>query len=533
MDPGSALSQQWKERESKLFSQKAETHAKEMKTLTGTPKIDPLSKKIADILTKRELESLGIRQTEPIVKKPTHVLPTPQKNSVSSKPLVLKAETAEPKAHSRKATPEMTIPQISVIPTEEEKKKSQENPLVNEEIYVATPGLSPNPGEKEDAEEGKPPKAEKVVTEDNVENIDKFKEELQREYPELGLNNSIEGSSFHTNELNELEEACKELSSEIHDTKNSQVIITEELMQDLAVNEKNQDYLDLEKKKNIEEISNKSECGDSQGKKKFEENYEENYLKSTEKEQITTEELLNFKVKSERKKILKNESSPSLLVPDPAGGFSKYYSLQEAQTKDLSGIQQSFVKARFLHSPQEAIPRTIPRCHINLMHCKSSPIYFSVRAPLDSRIKCENGVGLVHSLRRLLLKNLVEEDEKSENFYEKNLNWLKVRDEKLEEIRKSLKNKDLENCTFDPYFEKHESQKRLEKSGIFEYQAVNIEAKPKSPRSFTPKISENIQKYSSLSPADNLIRYDIGFPIEKFLKKAKPMVPYHRINFLT
>ena len=68
MDANSAMSQQWKQRGGKIFLQKAEVYAKETKNNTGMPKIDPLSRKVADLVTRREMEILGLL-TAPVPKK--------------------------------------------------------------------------------------------------------------------------------------------------------------------------------------------------------------------------------------------------------------------------------------------------------------------------------------------------------------------------------------------------------------------------------------------------------------------------------
>ena len=539
MDAASALSQQWKERESKLFSQKAEVHVKEMKEMTGTPKIDPLSKKIAEIVTQRELQALGIRPTEAVVKKPTHVIPKPQ-------------------------------PHISAIPYNESQErlrgidKDQEGsyPLNRENNIDESERQAESGDRKEQGHAGRHKKKSEDM-QNNVENIAKFQEELQREYPELGLNNSIEGSSFHTNELNELEEACKELSSEHHDTKTSPLITSEEIQIEEAKKEAAgaENLLEEIKKESEGEkaggegweskgngensggnymkidpdrISNKSENGGSitddktRGERIIEIRGEEKRLS------VTKIELGGGNTESMRKDLGNNSRLPGSKRPEE--NFTSRFNntgLQDFPSRDFANMQCSFMKASMLHTPQEELSKTLPRCHINLSTSQSSPLYFSIKASPDSKLKCGGGIGPVDSLRRLLLKNLPEEEERSQDFYEKNLEWMKVRNLRLDEIRNNFKDKDLEDCTFDPYFEKHESRRKEEERKIFEFRAVNCETKARdSGRSFTPKIPENIQTYSALSPADYSVRYREGFGIEKFVQQAKPMVPYRSINFL-
>ena len=196
-------------------------------------------------------------------------------------------------------------------------------------------------------------------------------------------------------------------------------------------------------------------------------------------------------------------------------------------------MQSSYIKSSFLHSPQEKVPKTVPRCHINLSNFAASPIYYNVKTDRECRVKCKNGIGLVDTLRRQLLENPVENITEPQDFYSKNIKWLKARNDKLNECKNSNKNKDLEGCTFDPYFQKHELQRKKQKDDNFTYKPKTFEGKMKGTQEFSPRIPQNIMMYTQLSPSVNNIRYDEGFHIEKFEQIAKPMVPYRSINFLT
>ena len=194
-------------------------------------------------------------------------------------------------------------------------------------------------------------------------------------------------------------------------------------------------------------------------------------------------------------------------------------------------MQSSFIKASFLHTPQESIPKNLPRCHINLTNCISSPIYFSEKVNSDSKVKCENGLGISDSLRRLLLKEPKEENKNPKDFYEKNLEWLENKNKKIKDIKETMETKNSNDCTFDPFYEKHKSQRSARNSLDFH---PRISAQHvRTPTEYIPKISEKILVYNALSPANAEVHYKEGFAIDSFLEKAKPMVPYRSINFLT
>ena len=511
MDSISALSQQWKERDNKVFSQKAEVHIKEMKENTGTPHIDPLSRKVAEIVTRREMEKLGIQPKESIIKKSSQKLP--------------KTHPKDPSKHSKKLDPVLAPAQAS-FPLEKplETLSNPKIDLIHSEIPITIPEKNfsiPNSSEKEINNITNPilKKEPEIINEEkkrsedmqnNFEHLQAFQEELQRDYPELALNNSIDGSSFHTNELNELEEACKDLSSEkIEKNHQSEIFV---------------DSLKVENRNLLDQVSNMAEYTNSPclGNKGI--------LNPVEFEGespiIPIPQVVEYENNT-------NKHSEDFKTPKKSEVFSKaskFVSIQELHHKDFANMQNSYMKASFLHAPQEKIQKSVPRCHINLTNCKSSPIFFSIRAHSDSKIKCDSGIGLVNTLRRLLLMpQNVENKEIPKDFFEKSLKWLQKKEEKLNEIRKNTKDSDLEGCTFDPFYEKHSTSKK--KTPSFEYKACTpLSYKPA--KSFTPKIPENTQTYSSLTPADFKIRCEEGFQVERFKERAKPMVPYRSINFL-
>lgn len=542
MDTTSALSQQWKERDNKVFSQKAEVHVKQMKHMTGTPRIDPLSRKVAELVTRREMESLGIQLPEPVLKKPSNdlIIPksTPKKDKKSKNLQLtssLKSLNPVTSPPNPVTLPTPTKPTLSDIkfPDSDPRIRSGSNRnstlTIKGNIEANTLTLTPISGQNSKEiqlmGEEKRQNEDKKVSEDmlnNLEHLQAFQEELQREYPELGLNNSLEACSFHTNELNELEEACKDFNSDDPYHKKISGISNENAL--------------FNDNQALDQISNRSVCdGSSIHDKKMnllEKEPEINEIPNLDKQK--NEKTLGLDEIPEQNKSLDQNSDKNNLNFSPNDSKTQLnQSFYEKPSKDFGNLQKSYIKASFLHSPQESAPKSIPRCHINLTNCMSSPIYFSVRVHPGSKIKCENGVGPVDSLRRLLLQDPVaKQSSDSNDFYNKSLNWLKERDQKIKEIRENRKDTELEGCTFDPYYEKHKSETKKKEESFEIKPFIPGNKKTKSTGSYTPKIPDNTQTYTALSPADNTIRYKEGFPMENFMRKAKPMVCYRSINFL-
>ena len=213
-------------------------------------------------------------------------------------------------------------------------------------------------------------------------------------------------------------------------------------------------------------------------------------------------------------------------------GHSKSFGVK-SESLDFGNLQHSYMKASFLHSVQDPVPKAVPRCHLNLGTNEVSPIYFNVRVAKDSRVKNPNGIGPADCLRKLLLKddgevNMTERPD----IYSRSARWLEQREEKARRFRETRLSSDMQNCTFDPFIGKKKKHSK-NKSEAFINFSVNLS---KSKISYSQKTEEekpkNTLKYVGLSPADSLVRYEKGVDREKFRDKAKPMVSYRQINLL-
>ena len=510
MDKRSDPLAQQKDRENKIYTSKAEVKTNELKALTGTPQIDPLSRKMADVLTQNELASLGIQPSEPAPKKQTFTLPKPSESK---------------KVVSKKARKE-----VEVLKARQESKVEEPEPTPQPESKEKTPvpELSAKNSKKNSEKYQDDEKKDEMMN--NMENIQAFQAELQREYPELALNEDAEGSSFHTNELNELEEACKDLSPGNH---------------------LNKDLNDLGDKVPADGIeggfdtkpSNNSPCLSI-------EKHEDMLSNKTEYEK--SKDLLSPKKKSTR---LINPHLPSGIdhVPQHSSLTDKKNAeLFEVCSTLLKGkteattvtsrtpdiirrqslkLQESAVKANFLHHTLSPVGKFTPRCHINLTNCKSSPIFFSFRVPSDSKMKSEHGFASADSLRHQLLRNLLDNEPAEQDFYSKNLSWLKRNNERTEKIRESERDKEVDGCTFDPYFERHEAY-RIENEKLDYKATLRPDLIKDSEKEFEIRIPENIIKYTALSPANNEVRHSQGFNFDKLLSIGKIMVSYTSVNHL-
>ena len=481
------LNHQIKDRELKLYSSKADIHLEYMKDHTASPYIDPVSRKIADLITRRELEVLGIKPTESHSKKFFKIPPKVEK------PLVLQTPP-EPEFQNKPVKPDFKITVSSSTP-------------LNAIFPVFNPTDLKVLDDQAKLLEYKRKKTQESLV--NLETLKAFKDELHRDYPELGLNNSAEGSSFHTNELNELEEACKEFCSEKSEIKGKE---------------------QCEGFSNLTEIASRVKTEPQEYEKKTEEIQEKAF-----KDEV--KEFENFRLGSEENDI----KSPTFLRSkmELSPGQSKFLSVHsELPTKDFYNLQNSFAKASFLHCLQEPVKTSVPRVHVDLLTCKTTPIYFNMQVGKDAKVKMENGIGPVDSLRFLIL-NETQSPEKIEpsDTYSKNMSWLTKKNERAKRMRESLDMREMEKCTFHP-FGKKKTKKRKRVSNFFESKFI----------SFTPKASvdlrdtsfssikstpRNLVTYVGLSPALSKIGYREGCDIGKMIEKALPLVDYKKINSLT
>jgi hypothetical protein len=146
-------------------------------------------------------------------------------------------------------------------------------------------------------------------------------------------------------------------------------------------------------------------------------------------------------------------------------------------------------------------------------------------------MKSENGFASADSLRHSLLKKLLEKQPEDEDIYSKNLSWLQTKDEKLKNLREIQKGRELNGCTFDPYFERHEAERIRDE--IPDYHAVMRNDLQKTSLSQVEiRIPEKTMKYFQLSPADQQVRHSQGFDFDKLLETGKIMVQYQSVNHL-
>jgi hypothetical protein len=486
-----------RDRDEKVYTQKAEVKAKEMQELTGSPSIDPLSRKMAEVITQRELASLGITP-EPVQKKQFFKIPD-KKKKISSLPTLEKSpEGLEPVL-------ELQMEEPVASPVTE--RFNSQDPI----HQPAKPVLEPEPKTPDVPKERRSLDQRDEILKD-AENIQAFQDELQREYPELILNEDGEGSSFHTNELNELEEACKDF--ELEEKK--------PLKNDFSIKEPPENSYN--EKKNLKELDISAA--------------------KTDKETIETTKTPQ---KKQSIRVVKTSiSSSSNLHSKKSSVFSVVNLLGNEVTANLKGKTEAstfasrtpeIVKkenfkqknAVFLHSFKGKISKFTPRCHINLENCKSSPIYFNQLVPLGAKMKARCGITSVEGLRFFLIQEVEEPQEMKNDFFSRNSKWLMEKEKKLKNKRKELE-KELISCTFDPFFKKHQKNRESEP---FIYKAcVPNELKKRQEKEFKVVVPRNIIQYQALSPSDQKISYNCGFNLVNIERVAKPMINYRQTNLL-
>lgn len=509
MDKKTDPNLQQKARESKIYSQKADLKTKELATVTGCPKIDPLSRKMAEIITQRELASLGVQTSDPIPKKPTFSI----QNYTS------------PKAHDAKSVKKTISDLMDPIKNNSDIKpdEPEPNPVPQyPESKDKTPLLQVNNEENNEKaeqnieiaqieEEIKVEVKDKAI--DNMEKIQAFQDELQREYPELALNEDNEGSSFHTNELDEIEKACKDLSPDIESKEGLNPLTPQEELQITPETKPKPPPI------NTDLTSNNTEYDSFQPEKPLIPNMPSRIDHIPQRSSLTDKRNCElFEVCSTLLRGKTEATTVTSRTPD----IIRRQSLK---------LQESATKAQFLHFNSTPIGKYTPRCHINLNNCQSSPIFMSFRVPKESLMKSEAGLASADSLRKLLLRNLLDNDPGPQDFYSKSLEWLQKKEEKLEKTRELQQKAGLDSCTFDPFFEKHE-RIRLENETL-DYKATIIPSLLPSPSgNFKPRIPLDTITYAALSPADNQLRYPEGFNLNRLLLVGKPMVHYASINLL-
>jgi hypothetical protein len=453
---------QEKSRKEKLYNSKLSRHMKKLKEHSSVPQINPLSRKVAELVTLKELQSLGIEAYEPPSKKTYYNLSTfaAALNSRRKQSEDLTSQIT-PKNTSQK----VTIPGLSpIVQVETEAKDSlflestekileiPQNFEKNTENYLETLKNESNVGEKSLETSLK-----------QLESINHFKQELQKDYPELPLH-SGEVSSFNTMELKELDEATKDLV--VPQAQPAPCVVS------------------------LPEV--KTELDPVQ--------LEKNPLKPTP-------EIFGRSSQTRQR-------------------CSKYQSFH-SESKDFSNLQSSYLKASFLHSTQEPVSREVPRCHLNLSTSEVSPIYFSYRIGKDFKVKTDNGLGPVDSLRRIILEpDSLEKPSEKSDIYSRNLKWMIEKRQLHQNLRNSLDIENMKLCTFDPFLSK---KAKPEEDSLFFTKSVSNRLEKKDFEVIKP--TSTIQ-YTGLSPFDGKLAYQSLCSSEKFLAKARPLVNYKQVNLL-
>lgn len=494
------LGYQLKHRDHKLYSSKAEFYSESLKSFCSTPKIDPLSRRIAEIITQRELEVLGIKPTETTSRK-YFQLPARTVKPIVFPPIPRKVEEFKQE--------EPPKPEIQITVTELEKPKKQ--------FLILSPvDLNPVHEQVCKKEENRR-QTEEMIT--NLENLEAFKEELHRDYPELGLNNSMDGSSFHTNELKELEEACKDSYSEKFEQKN---MVKENFKENKEIFP------------NLTEIVSPVRTEPNETNKVSENDLNQAPQESSKPSIAIHSQTKSLSIIVHRPPELKEIPEPSVISKkfEATPSNSKFLSLHsDLPTKDFLNLHNSYMKASFLHSPQDSISSHVPRCHVDLSTCKTTPIYFNVRIGKECKVKLENGIGQADTLRYLILneKPAVPKPE-AKDTYSKNMKWLRQKTERARKMRESLDLSELEKCTFHPFTPKRRHE-TFDFGNISFTPRSSVDLKNISLSSIKTKPA-NLVNYVGLSPAMTRIGYSEGCNVSKMIEKARPMVDYKKINSL-
>lgn len=515
------LDQQLKHRDYKLYSTKAEFRSEFLKTFSSGPKIDPLSRRIAEIITQRELEVLGIKPTESVSKK-YFQLPVKALKPIGFTEITQKFEEIKQE--------EVKKPEIQITVSELEKPKKQ--------FLVMSPADLNSVHDQACNKEQNRKQTQEMIS--NLENLEAFKEELHRDYPELGLNNSGDGSSFHTNELNELEEACKDLNSEKSEKKN----VVKENLKDSG-----------ETFPNLTDIVSpvRTEPNETQKTSEHEIN-KPAQLSPRPSNQLhgqTKSLSISLNRPSEQKELADPSSISRKFEFTPSN--SKFLSLQnDLPTKDFQNLHNSYMKASFLHSPQDSISSHVPRCHVNLTTCKTTPIYFNLRVKKDFKVLQDTGIGQADTLRYLILtEKPATPIPEATDTYSKNLKWLHQKTERVKRLRESLDLSELKKCTFHPFTprRRHDTidlgHKSFTPRSSIDLKSVSISSIKTKRTSQTiqtkqttqttqPKQSKqiNLISYVGLSPALTQVGYSEGCNVSKMIEKSLPMVDYKKVNDL-
>ena len=581
---------QIKDRETKLYTNKAEVHATAMKDHTSIPRIDTVSRKIADEMTKREIEKLGLKTKDRLGKSRLYQVPSSKKLKEAHKSLC--SRPGESRALAQGDCKADKLSQVSkraketkleIIVTNDESGNLVES---NAKSLIVRPEDLATVQELISVKQLKRKKTLESL--DHLNLMNAFREELHKDYPELGFDLSCEGSSFRTDELEDIESHSHEVMKEklelqvspvpylnteessrgaggtvqgeemkVLENGNSAglrdggvemregVIFPCELEEEVVHGKQNEVACDGVSGKCMTNIKKKKEAGTCKiMNKSLEKVKSQNSeilvkgLQSKANVQIEIPEIADKGKQKGKRSIKPMEIEESLSAISSRTRFecspthSKLISLlTEQATIKTSNV--SFAKASFLHSPQDSVKISVPRCHLSLSDCKSTPVYYNIRLPQESKVKTLNGIGSVDSLRRLLLTDQPRPNSSSpKDQYTKSLQWSSQKEEKLKELRKSMDLQEQQKCKFSPFphQKRSETQTFESKSSIFSPKsALQSQA---SLLKLTSKPSDSLSSYNCLSPVNSQVRYFEGCNMEKMLKHSKPMVSYKQVNFI-
>ena len=582
------LVHQIKDRQSKLYTNKAEVHTSTMKEHTSIPKIDPVSRKIAEEMTKREIKDLGIKTKNCPAKQQTLSYPKSQKSKRNSKKSLSKPNEGKSETPADlKLIQIAKAPKISQGPSLESAEIKDE---ANSQIQSSIKPLILKPEDLVTVQElinMKQLKRKKTLESmDHLNLMNAFREELHKDYPELGLDLSCEGSSLRSDELDDLEfhshEALKEkvdpqastvheLNAEANNTEWSAMKAMQSKLTEIDIlnscenkndhlyqeNDLREGILDgkvIEKEKNCAEMKGKYMTPDIKNKP---DKYDAEKINlSLEKLETQNSDVLiqgshtkfsvtieNYGIPQGNRDEVKMNAKPMEIKEslsaissktkfETSPGHSKLVSLLTEQST-IRNSSVACTKASFLHSPQESVEFSVPRCHVNLPEYKSTPIYKNKRLSQESKVKTLNGIGSVDSLRHLLLKDEVRPKSSTpKDTYSKNLSWSAQKEEKLKEMRKSMDLQEQQLCTFSPFPVKKRSETQLfdAKSSIFSPKS-SLDSKA-SILKLTRSPTNSQTSFNHLSPVDSHIRYFSGCNMEKMIKVSKPMLSYKQVNLL-
>jgi hypothetical protein len=120
-------------------------------------------------------------------------------------------------------------------------------------------------------------------------------------------------------------------------------------------------------------------------------------------------------------------------------------------------------------------------------------------------------------------------DAKGLDVVERTKDWKERKDKKIGEIRKEKRTQELNQCTFKPTLISKNNLNDVNSMNSSVYKLTNNKKSLKN-KSYIGEIKVSEFKYTQLSPALQKIKYDAGFNVPNFLKKAVPMASYSLLD---